>query len=120
MTGDGGKWRILSLTAFVLVLFGAAGIIHVIVREPEEHVCEVDLPLFRRGPVTVRVQDWGEPGLGPCDGSEVHSYHHMLGIDCRLRDPTGAVVAVLEPNRPDGTCTQPEDGSPYPLSWTTP
>jgi hypothetical protein len=37
---------------------------------------------------------------------------NMLGFDCKLRDEAGVVVGSMTPNRPDGTCGQPDRKAP--------
>lgn len=46
------------------------------------------------------------PGSAP--SAEVADPRVVLGFDCRYRDADGDVVATVEPNRPDGTCTLPD------------
>ena len=89
----------------------------------EARFCTVGLPITPRNyeleGYEVILQDSGDrPGPDECDGPDRPGRgpgesagtvpRVVLGFDCRYRDADGEVVAVAEPNRPDGTCTRPD------------
>lgn len=109
----------MTLLALVVVVVFGVGFVYMTNQEGEEVACTLGLPIFEGRGVRGTMQDHAPAGPDACDGPEVDSGMHVLGLDCNLRNPDGNVVAELEPNQPGGTCGLSVDGSPYPASWQT-
>lgn len=114
------RTAILAAT-FVLVLAGV-GVWYATNGERREVFCTLGRAQIQTDDGReIVLEDQGDPGPGDCDGPQVLTNGaDVIGFDCRVREPSGDVVAELEPNQPDGRCGQPMDGSwSFPASWTS-
>lgn len=110
------RWRDPRRLGLVLVLAAlvAGGAWWVSSNPGEEQLCTLGLGFRTYGTMTVVLEDQGEPGRDGCDASVPMDGSITLGLDCVLRDPGGATLDRLEPNRDDGTCGQPDPGGEHP------
>lgn len=113
------RTRTVAACALVLAVTGAAGLLYATnLDPPHETFCTLGLPYIQGADLSFTFEDGGSPGPGECDRSTVMPDAHVLGFDCKLRDPDGKVVAELEANQPNGSCGLPMDGSfSVPGSW---
>ena len=84
-------------------------------REPAApRLCPLGFAFTKVDDEMVALQDQGKPGPGDCD-LDVNQWlvtsegapTKVIGFDCWMRERAKGVVATTAPNRPDGTCGQP-------------
>src|SRR3954471_24982677 len=75
--------------------------------------CDPTVSTIRISHEWVQLQDRDHAGPDRCDGTRTSRHVLTLGLDCKVRDQSG-VVAIVPPNRHDGTCGKPDSGGAWP------
>ena len=113
MTSWRGTRPAVATGLVVLILAGiaVASFAHLAHRPgPYVKFCTMGLYAGGSGSVHMRTEDQGAPGRDGCDPQTADEPY--LGFDCVVHYPDDwpgeRITAPAEPNRPDGTCGQPD------------